>query len=612
MTDQVEDDDHNSGGLLIALPSEGDEADDVSPEDDGPTGPLTRRRRPSSPRPPRRAVRADLQQDDEMVNSIRSAETRLRNRIEEDLEDFYGALNFGSDSHSVMIERLEPKMDDDGEPISGHLGTFHEKMEVDDVKAKFGGGYYKLTLRGPDSRTGRGTRIKGSKHIRIAGPPKAKKNQDSGGKIDAVVSVLLENKDRDLQRLAKEAADSRNLVTAILTREDKTLPLVMKMMEENKKEAKESMSPVMQMIMAQREEEKQRLAREAELQIRREAENARLEAAREKERTERIRIEAEARKMEQEEARRRHEQMMKQMELQQQAQQAQQTNMMQLMMQMFQSSAKGEKESSSVLLKMMSDNGQQAITQAQQMMQFQASMFQSALQDAKDTNKSKGAFGETLENMAAMKDLFRMFNGQEDDTRPGWERAIDKIGETLPTLGATVSQFLQQNKQLGPGQVQSVPTGPMTPGTVVVAEISDPPQVTGHKPNKTGTKPNQPETQAQPVDSHENGEPVADDKANDFTEIKIPPSEMPLEQQAIFLAKDLDLAVQNEWEPEKIVADIINKFPPAISAIILSQSVDVLIEQLTKNLPDTWALASPIGEEILRDTYIVLKESKQK
>ncbi len=606
----VEDDDQNAGGLLLSLAN--GEEDEISDDEDGPVGPLTRRRRASSPRPARRSIRADLQADEEMVGAVRSAETRLRNRIEEDLEDFYGALNFGSDSHSVMIERLEPKMDEDGEPISGHLGTFHEKMEIDDVKAKFGGGYYKLTLRGPDSRTGKGTRIKGSKHVRIAGQPKAKKNQENGSKIDGIVTTLLENKEKDLQRLAKEAAESKNMMLALLTKEDKTLPIVIKMMEEQKKEAKESMSPVMQMLLAQKQEEQTRAAREAEAQAKRDIETAKLEMQREKERTERMKIEAEARKAEQADAQRRHEQMIASMKMQADQQAAQQQTMMTLMMNMFQATSRNEKDSNSVLLKMMSDNGSQAISQAQQMMQFQSSMFQAALQDAKDTNKSKGAFGETLENMAAMKDLFRMFNGQEEDTRPGWERAIDKIGEALPTLGATVSQFLQQNKQLAPAGGQSQPTGPMAPGTVVVAEIDDPPQVTAPKQsNKPSQQPHN--NQQQPQQTSETQQQQDQDvKTNEFTEIKIPPAEMPLDQQAIYLVKDLDLAVSLDWEPEVIVTEIIQKFPPTITTIILSQSADALVKQLCSQVPETWPIASPKGEDILRDTYDALKEAQTK
>jgi hypothetical protein len=616
MTTENDDSDENAGGMLISLANGmDDESDpDVSPEDDGPAGPLTRRRRPSSRPAPRRAVRADLQGDEEVTGAVRSAETRLRNRIEEDLEDFYGSLNFGTDSHSVMIERLEPKMDDDGEPISGHLGTFHEKMEIDDVKAKFGGGYYKLTLRGPDSRTGRGTRIKGSKHVRIAGPPKAKKPAEGGGKIDGIVETLLSNKERDLQRLSKEASDSRNMMLALLTKKDETVPLMMKMMEDQKREAKESMNPILQMIMATKQDEQARLAREETLRVQREAEQAKLEAAREKERTERLRIESENKKMEELAAQRRHEQMLKTMELQQQQQQQQSQTMMTLMMSMFQATAKNEKDSSQVLLKMMSDNGSQAIAQAQAMMAFQGNMFQSALQDAKDTNKSKGAFGETLENLAALKDVFRMFNGQgEPDDRPGWERAIDKIGETLPTLGATVSQFLQQNKQLQLGAPQPQTTGPMAPGTVVVAEINEPPQVTGgnkQKPEQQSAKPaQQPEnTQQEPTQTEQT---VDNNVVNDFTEVVIPPAGMDLEQQAIFLVKDLDFAIQNDWEPEKIVSDIFNKFPPMITTIILAQKADVMIKQLGSKIPETWALLSPKGEDILRDAYDLLKESSK-
>lgn len=599
-------DDDGDSGELLELPNSSNQDEPGDDDEPGHLGTITSRRQVKRMSTRRRRVNPqspDLGNDEDVnEREAATAEQRLQQRVDDDLEDVFSGLNFGTDNHQVTVTRLSPKLDADGEEIAGHLNTFSDAISIEDIKARYGGGKYKITIRGPKRANGRGSVIKGSKTIDIAGPPKqTKKNQEASE--SAMAKLLLENKDRDLQRMAEEAKTNQNAVITLLSKEDKTLPLVMKMLEGQGSQMNPMMTLMMQ--MQQKEAEARRLERQEEKdrESKRETERIRQEERLEKIRLEERRLDEQRRKEEKELALRQHELQMKQME-------HQQNMMMNLMM----NGSKTEKDQQATMLKIMNDNSAAAVAQAQGMMQFQGTMFQTMLQDSKETAKQKSQFGETLENIAALKDVMKLVGGGggDEDNRATWEKVMDKASEVLPSLVSGAQQVFTKNNNQNNGGNNGQQPQLMPPGTVIVAEDDEPPvkvvnaKVTNPTVNTTNTQSQQTQNQNPPSFSGED----ETEFSNDLTEPFFPPVGESINVQVPALVKSIDFAIRNNWSTDKIYTDIVKKFPDGVLSLLIMQSEDKLVDFIAEQTPASWPISMPKGEDVIRKLYQMVKKSK--
>jgi len=561
----------------------------------------------------RRSTRTTRRTRESEDDETGSAQSRLRNRMDADLDEFYSGMDFGTDSFSVSIERLEPKVDDEGEDIAGHLQTFRESMTKEDLKKRFGGGLYKVTIRGPNPSTGRGSVIRGSKQVRIAGRPKISGSSSSAKpEIDAM-NLLLQAKEEDMKRVAAEAKETKDLLMGILTKEDKTLPLMMQMMQKQE----ESMNPMMVQMMKQQEAAERRREEERKDQIRREelAETRRLEQ---------LKIDEERRRQERIEDQRRFEMQMENQRARAAAEMQANQQSMQMMMQFFAQSSSKESNQQGLLFKLMTESNQQALAQSQNMMQFQGNMFQAALAESKESQKQKSGFGEAVENLAMLKEVMGFLGGGgQEDNRSQAEKIIDKVVEVVPSLGAVAAEYVgaksagdqqaqmaamhqqQQQQQLMQHHAQQQQiTGPMQPGTVVALD-----EVTEIPVDEIDASTTDPEIvevvgDASPQPQQQQQQEIDPSKIhNDFKAVMLPKESADLNEQMMYFIKDVDFAIDNGWGSDRILNDIMIKFPKEMIELLTSQTGDELIDFIDKNVPPHWVVTTPKGEEVLRASW---------
>ncbi len=76
------------------------------------------------------------------------------------------------------------------------------------------------------------------------------------------------------------------------------------------------------------------------------------------------------------------------------------------------------------------------------------------------------------------------------------------------------------------------------------------------------------------------------------------------------LLKDVDLAIQRNMTPEQIVDKILTPFDE-MADTLMSMALGMEPEQLTQfiadNVPSTWAILSPRGEEIVLKAFEIYR-----
>ena len=123
---------------------------------------------------------------------------------EEDLTDFFAGIDF--DDAKIEVTRVRPQRWA-GQEIEGYLETFGipPAISLQDIKEKYGGGVYRLNLKG-----GPKNRYKGSKTIRIAGSPILPESEEEDEEDDREI----DDRDRpsvfqELQSVRAEIADMK-------------------------------------------------------------------------------------------------------------------------------------------------------------------------------------------------------------------------------------------------------------------------------------------------------------------------------------------------------------------------------------------------------------------
>jgi len=593
---------------------------EASESDDEPSSkPRRKRRRKKSPvrRRPKSMMLMDDDDDDDENNfpshrENATAESKFRSRIDEDFDGLLTSLEFGTDNHKITVYRLEPSTDDDGDRIAGMLDTFHNGLEIEDIKKKYGGGTYKLTIMGPKRSTGRGNEIKASKQITIAGPPKIK-GKDSGENNPLMVRML-ENAKDDSERAHREAEKARDQMMNILTKDDssKVLAPLLEFMKQSMDNSGNSLAPIMTMMQSQMASAEAKSARESE-DRRREMDAA--DRRHDKE-------------MLQEQQR--HDTLMEQMKFDREAaavaakadrekferqidnNSSEKNNMllsvMKMQSEMESNNRSRDKESQTVLFNMMQMGQKQSMEMAMQASSMQIGVLTETLKDARESKREKSDFQESMENMTALMGMQNLISGKDDDNRETWEKVLEKVGEMGPGLASAATSAFRGQAQRQP----SAANPQITPGTVIMIDDNAATEVSNQLPEQT-EKQKEPEQsksilpdEVQVPDTQQLDGGVID---NDFTQLNFPSDGGEnLVAGVTMLIKDIDFALRRDMEAEQIYVEVIEKFPAPIIKLIYGASEDDLIAVVETNVPDYWTIMSPRGESAVRDLYKIIKE----
>lgn len=172
------------------------------------------------------------------LDSLRLAqaeETASRQKaLHDEFYDMMTSLDFGSSQHRIAVSRLTPEYDTlSGKRIVGHLETFPNVISPDEIRQKYGGGKYQLTLLGPKA-TGTGVVIKAKRTIEISGDPiipedprvasknaKQKEAEETSSTLDLVRSIV-DAKDKDVNRAFEEARETKQLLLQTLASKNET------------------------------------------------------------------------------------------------------------------------------------------------------------------------------------------------------------------------------------------------------------------------------------------------------------------------------------------------------------------------------------------------------
>lgn len=154
--------------------------------------------------------------------------------LQDEFYDSLAALDFGSAQHRFAVARLSPEYDTlTGKRIAGHLETFPYIVTIDEIRQKYGGGKYQLTVMGPRP-TGTGVVMKAKRTVDIAGDPivpedprlamknaKQKESEEASHTLELVKS-LVEAKDKDVNRAYQEARETKQLLLQTLAAKNET------------------------------------------------------------------------------------------------------------------------------------------------------------------------------------------------------------------------------------------------------------------------------------------------------------------------------------------------------------------------------------------------------
>lgn len=556
---------------------------------------------PAPRKPPRKRARR------------KSAMSDVNERIDDDFADIMSGLEFGEGENKINVIRLEPTYDPEtGRKIAGHLDTFRHRIDVEDIKKRYGGGVYQVMVHGKDPRTGR-SGIRARKKLEIAGTPipppnpreEERQRKAEENKGNELIDSLLEQQARRDEQARRDQMDLRKEIATMQTKMFETMAKA----AENKTDPTAALAPMLQQMQA---------AQERQEAIRRE-ELARQELLRKEER---------------EEQRRRDDERQRQWE----AAQAAQERQFQLQLEQIKADqaraaseaaarAESERANMAMMMQFMTKTDsekearqREATTMQMQMFQQlneQSSKFSQAQLDMmrSQLNNKEDIFG-TMEKLEVMRNFF---NPQETDDRATWEKVLDRAGEVLPAVVPGIAAITQGQAQApgpaplpsggGPRQVGPA-AGQMAPGTVMVVDDIDATQAQiGPAPETYAPQPEVLEPEAHPqeeqVQTAEN-QPQPAPMDNDLTDF---PEEYSgdMTESLTLLVKALDYGIANEVPLDEMYEKTVAKLPMTQKMLLKSVGADMIVNYVEQSdIPAHWAIRSMDAEEKIRQLHAKL------
>lgn len=618
-----------------------DDDDDDDGDDDGSgegepvpmplaaSAPAPRQRPPPKPRSTIRGPRGMTPEQASRSPALRAARDFQESAYQE-IDSLLAGLNFATREYEIRVERLEPDFDENDVPCSGNLATYRDKVSVDDIRRRYGGGTFNFKIFGPHPSTGRPGIIKQEK-FKIGGPPKPMKSHKAangaGEPMTEVLRTIAETNERSQQRvvdLLERTRDSSSSIEAIIPT---VMPLIERFFSKSEDAAKATLEA--QRLEFQRAEVARKEERETERQRREDQrreddkkEAARLEvlreereAAREAAREERE-ARAEAAKEAREEARALREQAKRdedkkeaeRREARSEERERAKEERERLREEMKNDAAEKQRQHERDIVVQQERSKEAADRQREHMTMMQN--FQQSQMEMLERRQENGGLESVVKQMMMLKDLRGELTGDNDEPSN-----FEKFTEGLQTIAGTVmpvaTQFMNARGgkpaqlaapvrqpiavDLGPHRpALPNPTAPAAPAAPVANPTGPDAVVT-----TTGEAPSVP-TEEQPMQ-------------NDLTAFVFPTESDDMPTAGIMLMKNIDLAVQRNMSPEEIVQQILEPFEDAAPLMVAMASgftSDQLMEFIENNVPAGWALLSPRGEELVVKAFDLWQEDE--
>ncbi len=557
----------------------------------------------------------DDDDDDDSSSGKRGRKKKIENQeYDDDLQSFIANFDMNSGQMRLELHRDSPKILLDGRNCGGFLEELVDSnVNIAWVKAKYGGGKYRVRLKGP-SRDGKRQNVyikqttlnvAGDAIMPVSAVEKERKEDKLRESQNNLFSALMD-KNAEAEQRARE--NEKELREQAETQQNNMLAMVVQMMN-NKPDPNETLGPILATMTSTNEKRERELAEQQRLseERRREDQKAAEERRREerKEAEDRRREEAAERKREEDKAAREHSAMLERMRVDAAAQQAQQLQQMQMQQQaqqaQMQMQMQSQQQMTQMMMQMFQTNGTKSEKQQMQMMEMQRQQQDNMMQMMLATNK-KDSMGDTLATLAAMRDFV---NPPEVDDRSTVEKVFDKVAEAAPTVVGGLAA-LNQQQQAAQQQVVAGPRplAPPQPQTVAVVEDIDAVvQPSGELP-PAEVQSGEPVAEA----TGENPPPLEEDMSNPLkTFPEDPYKNLDIQNGIAMLVQMIDLGIQQELEVDDLFAKAIEPMPTMQKMILKGLPTDGLKEQISANTPETWEIRTAAGDVMIEALHVKLK-----
>ena len=574
-------------------------------------------------------------------------------------DEMLGSIDFDvSKNHKILLVRVKPEWDPvTGVRIAGYLEEFRRPVTPEEIRAKYGGGEYTLTLQGPAMPDGTGRLTpKRSKNIEIAGDPitgptnRRISGTPAQGSTKAaddaqlqLVKQVMESKEKDTQRLWAEQQEMKKLLLHTMSKNDSGIKDVVATAltggGDLRRELMEERRLQEERIRAEREERQRELdrltaERKRELEMAQSQHDKQLEIMRmqnerqlEQMRLENQRIMEEMRQrtMTESSASRDLLLFMQRMEAEKAATVQKQQELFLAQQQRQQELATQQATKQQEFLLQQQMQGQQMLLA--QMQSAQQTKEQFLMEMLKESRNKKDDFFSTVEKMQQFKKLMGSMNGEEEDNRERWEKVLDRVGEAAPGIVAVASSFIQsraqQQQQAQAPQAPAPQAQRVLPGSVAVADVELPaPPPPRRLPPAPAPKAPTPKAKAAPKPAPPKPAPPApspsvtaavldatkppEEGANPLTDFAFPSDGMPITDSIPLLVQNIDLAIQREYPAQRIYDEVVAKFPTEVLTVLRLASVDQMIEILEQRAPGSWIVNSLVGTKRIEELHAIL------
>lgn len=599
-----------------------DDEDEDEGDDDEPTDPVDARPvpRPSFTPPPFVPGGGRPQNPVVAANEeIRSRKMEAYLAAEDDLQEITEGLEFGNAQHEVKLTRTRSNPPG---VSKGYLDSFFRRISVIEIKDLYGGGEFLYTVWGPDAS---GRRVcKSKKTITIEGlslvnglpaTGSAAADQNNSAQKD-MVRVLLQDKEREANRLFEEIKELKKAQTEFLQR-DTVTPVLQVLKETTEKQ-----------LAAQREQ-LEREERRADRERAEKKEEAAKEEKREAERRQEYRERMEAEKL------RAASELKIILEMQQQntavmiasmkdAASSKEAGFATILNTVQQSSQQQMATLQANFTQQMQMAQQQMTSTIQQMSAFseqRENLLKDALKEARSS--TKGDLTTQLSEFAKLKNTVDViFN-----TAAPQAGVVDTIKEfaSSPAATALVQSFLgaRQPLALPPGTPPGMAGPPVAVGSVQVSGPRELPKGPSPWPTTTGAPPlpKKPVAKARPVPaapvmavpptpggpSVVLTPPAAPEEAPkepspDSLGVTFPQETDTDEQKFEALIRALDAALRADWTTDQMFKLLVPRFPKDVVEKLKDTPLELCLQVVEAMAPNS-VLNTALGSQVMRELF---------
>lgn len=577
----------------------------------------------------------DMAMDFSTPPAVRLPPKVQQERIAQNLneyDDMLASIDFdASKNHKILLLRVKPEWDlATGRRLSGYLEEFRRPVTPEEIRAKYGGGEYQLTIQGPSSPDGSGRMtFKKTKTIEISGDPivpnspKSTTQQKAAEDATqlALVKQVMESKEKDTQRLWDEQQEMKKLLLQTMSKNEsggdglrREIIEERRLQEERMRAEREERQRELDRIATERRRELElaQAQHEKQLEIVRMQNEKQLEIMRMEQA--RIMEEMKQRTLVESSSSRDLLLFMQKMESEKAAMQQKQQEIFLLQQQKQQELATQQAAKQQEFLLQQQMQGQQMLLA--QLTATQQTKEQFLMEMLKESRSKKDDFFSTMEKMQQFKQMMATMNGEpEGDGKERWEKILDRVGEAAPGIVAVASSFLQSRAQAQAAQPAPQTPQRVMPGSVAVAEIDLPapaPQLPPARRKQTASAPAAAPAKQKKPRPVEKGPPPAppvstsavleatqapQEGANPLTDFVYPTEGMGLPDAIPLLVQDIDLAIQRNMSAQQIYEQVVAKFPVEVLTVLKLASAEQMIEILEQRAPASWIINSLVGTQ---------------